>query len=189
MRGSFAVVVLAALLGGCQSAEGQKSPPKAAPPPAQPAQPAPPPKPVDITAQDYVMPPLPHTKVVLKDAYGGAHPVDVEVAATRDAQTRGLMWRTELAEGKGMLFVFNGESVHSFWMRNTLIPLDMLFITTDGTVAGIVERAEPQTTSSRTVNKPSKYVLEVPGGWCAKLGVVAGSKAVIEGGDAIRVEN
>ena len=186
MRGRFVAAALLAVLGACRAAEGQKS---TRPPETAPAQPKAPPKPVDITAQDYVMPTLPHGQVMLKDAYGGSHPIDVEVAATRDARTRGLMWRTELAEGKGMLFIFAQESVQGFWMRNTLIPLDMLFIAADGTVAGIVERAEPQTTSSRTVNKPSKYVLEVAGGWCAKAGVVAGSKVAFSGTDTVSVEN
>jgi uncharacterized membrane protein (UPF0127 family) len=185
MRGRFAALALIAVFGACQAAEGQKSPLK---PSTAPAETRPPPRPTDVTARDYVMPPLPHAKVTLKDAYGGTHPIDVEVAATRDAETRGLMWRTELPEGKGMIFIFNGETVHNFWMQNTLIPLDMLFIATDGTVVGIVERAEPQTTTARTVGKPSKYVLEVPGGWCAKLGVVAGSKATVEGTEAIKVE-
>jgi uncharacterized membrane protein (UPF0127 family) len=185
MRGSVAAVALVALLGACQAAEGQKSPPKPQEPAAQPKAP---PRPLDVTAKDYVMPPLPHAKVTLKDAYGGSHAIDVEVAATRDAETRGLMWRTELADGKGMLFIFNGETVHNFWMQNTLISLDMLFIAADGTVVGIVERAEPQTTSSRSVGKPSKYVLEVPGGFCAKFGIAAGSKALVEGTDAIKPE-
>jgi uncharacterized protein len=185
----FPAIVAVALIGGCQTAEGQKSPPQA--PPVAPAPPPAPPKPVvtDISARDHVMPTLPRARVKLKDAYGGQQLVEVEVAATRDARTRGLMWRTELAPGKGMLFIFGQETVQSFWMRNTLISLDLLFITADGTVAGIVERAEPQTTTSRTVGKPSKYVLEVPGGWCATQGIVAGSKATIEGAESVSVEN
>lgn len=182
-RPLLAIAVLSGLLG-CQTAEGQKSPPQ--PPPAPAPAPRPPP---DITARDYPMPTLPHARVKLKDAYGGQQLVEVEVAATRDSRTRGLMWRTELAPGKGMLFIFPVETIQGFWMRNTLIPLDMLFIAADGTVAGIVENAAPQTLDSRTVGKPSKYVLEVPGGWCGKQGVVAGSKVAFEGLEAIKVEN
>jgi uncharacterized protein len=185
MRALLAAIALSAALG-CQTAEGQKS--AAKPAPAPPVAPAPKPVPTDITAQDFPMPTLPHGRVTLKDAYGGQQVVEVEVAATRDARTRGLMWRTELAAGKGMLFIFPQESVQGFWMRNTLISLDMLFIAADGTVAGIVERAEPQTLTSRSVGKPSKYVLEVPSGWCAKQGIVAGSKASFEGLEQIKVE-
>lgn len=134
------------------------------------------------------MPPLPRAKVVLHDAYGGAHPVDVEVATTEAARNRGMMWRTELAPGKGMLFVFAEEKEHAFWMQNTLIPLDMVFVTAGKKVAGIVENAEPQTLRSRTVHQPSTYVLEVPGGWTAKKGIVAGSSVELHDLANIAVE-
>jgi uncharacterized membrane protein (UPF0127 family) len=142
----------------------------------------------DPTAKDYVGPALPKAKVVLHDAFGGAHLTEVEVAATEDARTRGLMWRTELAEGKGMLFAFRDVSVKNFWMKNTLIALDMAFISADGTVVGIVSNAEPRTLTSRSVGAPSKYVLEVPGGWMDKIGVSAGSKVDLQGVGMIPVE-
>jgi uncharacterized membrane protein (UPF0127 family) len=145
--------------------------PKAAPAPAS----------TDVTDELYVMRALPHARVTLTDVYGGKHPIDVELATDNDSRTRGLMWRKALADGVGMLFIFPGDSVHSFWMRNTLIPLDMLFITVEGTVAGIVENATPQTLSARTVGKPSRYVLEVPGGWCEQKAIKAGSVALFEG--------
>jgi uncharacterized protein len=154
--------------------------------PFRPAVKAPPTSP---TAQDYPMPPLPRAKVVLHDAYGGAHPVDVEVCATEAARNRGMMWRTELAAGKGMLFIFAEEVEHAFWMSNTLIPLDMVFITAGKKVVGIVENAEPQTLKSRTVHKPSTYVLEVPGGWTAKKGIVAGSAVELQDLAALPVEH
>ena len=91
------------------------------------------------------------------------------------------MWRTSLAPTTGMLFVFPFEEVQSFWMRNTLISLDMLFITRAGVVAGIVENAEPQTLKGRSVGRPTLYVLEVPGGWSAKQGIRAGSHVGFEG--------
>jgi len=134
----------------------------------------------DPAAESYVMPQLPHARVTLKDVYGGTHPVDVEVAASDEATTRGMMWRARLDDGKGMLFIFPDEKVRAFWMRNTLIPLDMLFIGADKKVVGIVEQAAPQTLTSRSVGVPSKYVLEVPGGWSAKSGVKPGSPVEIE---------
>jgi hypothetical protein len=168
-------LICAVLLGACQS-EGK--PPASAPV----APPAPKPVVTDVTAQDYVMPKLPHARVTLVDAFGGKHPVDAEVASTRDQRTRGLMWRTELAEGTGMIFLFDRDDYLSFWMKNTLIPLDMIFIRSDFTIVGIVENAEPKTLSARSPgNAQSKYVLEVPAGWSAKIGLKPGLKVTIEG--------
>jgi uncharacterized membrane protein (UPF0127 family) len=178
------VKVLAALLlfVACQSET------KAAPP--APAQPAPPPKPVqtDVSAEDYVMPPLPKGRVTLTDAFGGKHVVDVEIAATHDARTRGLMWRRELADGKGMLFIFRQEQPLSFWMKNTLIPLDLLYLDKDLKIAGVVENAEPKTFTSRGIGTPTMFVLEVPGGWFAKKGLKVGSTVVVEGAGEITAE-
>jgi uncharacterized membrane protein (UPF0127 family) len=134
----------------------------------------------DPTAENYAMPQLPHARVILKDAYGGTHAVDAEVAASDETTQRGMMWRPRLAEGKGMLFIFPDEQVRTFWMRNTLIPLDMLFIGANKTIVGIVRQAVPQTLSPRSVGVPSKYVLEVPGGWSEKSGIQSGSRVEIE---------
>lgn len=87
-----------------------------------------------------------------------------------------------------MLFIFPNEEVQSFWMRNTLIPLDMIFINEQGVVVGIVENAEPKTLTSRSVGIPGKYVLEVPGGWSAKVGLKAGAKAELRGTQMLKVE-
>ena len=91
------------------------------------------------------------------------------------------MWRSSVPDGTGMLFIFPSEVVQSFWMRNTLIPLDMLFVDRSFKVVGVVQWAEPQTLTSRTVGKPSIYVLEVPGGWTAKNGVKTGARVELEG--------
>jgi uncharacterized membrane protein (UPF0127 family) len=176
--------VLAALLlfVACQNAEG-----------AKPAAPAPLPrgqKPVqtDVTADDYVMPSLPMGRVTLTDAFGGKHAVEVEIAATRDARTRGLMWRTALSDGRGMLFIFKEQQQLNFWMKNTLIPLDMIFIDKDLKIVGAVERAEPKTFTSRGVPGPSMFVLEVPSGWFAKQGLKAGGAISIEGASELKIE-
>jgi uncharacterized membrane protein (UPF0127 family) len=139
------------------------------------------PRVVDVTAEDYVMPRLPTAVVTLVGRANQPVTVEVEVAATRDARTRGLMWRYTLVEGMGMLFIFTRDQPLSFWMRNTLIPLDMLFIDSKGKVVSIVENAEPKTLSSRASTGPAMYVLEVPGGWCAKAGVKAGSHVSFQG--------
>jgi uncharacterized membrane protein (UPF0127 family) len=107
---------------------------------------------------------------------GGVVEVAVEVAATPEALQRGLMYRTELPDGHGMLFVFPEDRDHRFWMKNTLIPLDMLFIGADGTIVGVHANATPLSTASVGVGRPSRYVLEVPGGWAARRGVAAGQR-------------
>jgi uncharacterized membrane protein (UPF0127 family) len=118
---------------------------------------------------------------------GGASTVEVslEVAATPAERERGLMYRSSLAEGRGMLFVFDADRNHSFWMKNTLIPLDMLFIARDGTVVGIHANATPLSTADIAVGKPSRYVLEVPGGWAARHGIDEGARVEFRGVGAL----
>lgn len=167
LKSALVPLLAAGLLAACPGdGKGRASTP--APAPAAHSQ--------DPTAEDYVSPELPRGRVVVKDAFGTPHPVDVEIATTHDSRTRGLMWRKELPAGKGMLFVFGEDEAHSFWMRNTLIPLDMLFIAADGKVVGLVQNAEPKTLTGRgPTDRFSRYVLEVPGGWTAKLGIQTGS--------------
>jgi len=101
--------------------------------------------------------------------------VTVEVVETDAARQRGLMHRKHLAPDAGMLFIFDREEQHNFWMHNTLIPLDMLFIKSDWTVLGIVENAEPLTDQLRSVPGASKYVLEVNAGFSRRHGLQAGT--------------
>jgi uncharacterized protein len=109
----------------------------------------------------------------------------VELATTAESQARGLMFREHLEDGEGMLFVFAGDTVRSFWMKNTLIPLDMIFIDAAGIVVGVVHEAEPLTTSPRSVGRPSRYVLEVPGGWARARGVEAGTRVRFPGAGGV----
>lgn len=134
-----------------------------------------------VTAKDYAGPQLPRGHVVLHDPYGGAHRVDVEIASDDDSRERGLMWRRSLVPGEGMLFVFPEAAEHSFWMKNTLIPLDMVFIGEDRRVVGVVANAEPGNLTPVGPQAPSVYVLEVPGGWATQLGIADGSPVEIEG--------
>jgi uncharacterized protein len=183
MRPVRAALLAAALaLGACRASEAQP-PPAPSRPQAAPSRPPPPDQaPVrDVSAENYPAPALPRGRVLLKDVYGGLHRVDVELATTAASRTRGLMWRRELKAGQGMLFVFPEDEVQSFWMRNTLIPLDMLFIDSSQTIVGIIERAEPRTLAPRTVGRPGRYVLEVPGGWCASVGIRPGGRVELEG--------
>ncbi len=118
----------------------------------------------------------PRTAVQLTNEVGETLTVQAEVVSEGLDRQRGLMFREYLPDGAGMLFLFDKEEEHSFWMKNTLIPLDMLFITADKTVAGIVHQAVPKSEESRTVGVPSQYVLEVPGGYCARNKIGRGSK-------------
>jgi uncharacterized membrane protein (UPF0127 family) len=116
------------------------------------------------------------------DAPSGRHStVMVEVVRTPAEVERGLMFRERLAPDAGMLFVLPDTAVHTFWMKNTLIPLDMIFADEQGVVVGVVENAEPLTTAPRTVGEPSRYVLEVNSGWSAAHGVTRGDRLRFEG--------
>jgi len=110
----------------------------------------------------------------------GEVPVKVEVVATDAKIERGLMFREHLPLDAGMLFLMGQTRQWTFWMRNTLIPLDMIFIKADMTIAGVVENAEPRTETLRKVDEPSLYVLEVNGGFTKQTGIVAGAKVRFE---------
>jgi len=122
----------------------------------------------------------PHPAAVYVASAHGEAKVTVEVVATEAKIERGLMYREHLPPEAGMLFMMGREYDWAFYMRNTLIPLDMLFIARDMSVAGVVANAEPRTETLRRVGKPSLYVLEVNGGWAAAHGVTAGAKVRFE---------
>lgn len=100
----------------------------------------------------------------------------VEIADTPAETSRGLMFREELAPDAGMLFDFLEERPTSFWMQNTLIPLDMLFIKADGEIVRIHENAVPMDTTPIPSGEPVRFVLEIPGGRSAELGLEAGAR-------------
>mgnify|MGYP003449583465 FL=1 len=101
--------------------------------------------------------------------------VSVEVVDTPEGRQRGLMYRKQLAPDAGMLFIFESSEHHSFWMRNTLIPLDIIFIKADWTILGTVENATPLTESPRSVPGDSQYVLEVNAGFARSHGLQDGT--------------
>jgi len=131
------------------------------------------------TGPEAQAPVAPATKVII-DAAAGSQTVGVEVVYTPPKIERGLMYREHLAPDAGMLFFMGTEYDWAFYMRNTLIPLDMIFITKDMTIAGVVANAEPKTETLRRVGKPSLYVLEVNGGWAVAHGAAAGAKVHFE---------
>lgn len=107
--------------------------------------------------------------------------VRVEIADSDQKRETGLMYRTHLDEGTGMLFVFRAPDRLRFWMKNTEIPLDMIFADGSGRVAGIVANAEPYSAKQLGVDAESQYVLEVNGGFCGRHGIVAGDRLQFDG--------
>ena len=106
--------------------------------------------------------------------------VDAELAVTPDADERGLMYRKTLGEEEGMFFALAGERrIQTFWMHNTCIPLDMLFIDEDGLIVGVVESAPVLDDGTRSVDCPSRFVLEVNAGWTRRHNVQPGQHVVI----------
>jgi uncharacterized membrane protein (UPF0127 family) len=101
--------------------------------------------------------------------------VRVEIAGTDESRTRGLMFRRELPQDHGMVFVFQSTEEHSFWMHNTLIALDLIFLGEDRGVLGVVT-APPRTDVLRSVHKPSRYVVEVSAGEAAAHAVGPGTR-------------
>ena len=114
--------------------------------------------------------------VVLQPKAGRPVAVYVEVADTPDTQTRGLMYRAHLGPDDGMIFLFDREQNHSFWMKNTPLPLDMIFISREGRVVGIHPNAEPFSLKPIEVGTPSRAVLEVNAGFAAAHGLAAGDQ-------------
>ena len=113
--------------------------------------------------------------VVIRTAKG-THRFDVEVAATPVEQEKGLMFRKELAPDSGMLFPMDPPRTASFWMKDTLIPLDMLFIHTDGTIAFLKSDAQPYSRIPVSAGVPVAAVLELRGGRAAELGIAEGDR-------------
>ena len=106
----------------------------------------------------------------------GVHVFAVEMATTEEEKTTGLMYRKELADGKGMLFDFSPEQEVSMWMKNTYIPLDMIFIRSDGRILRIAENTEPLSTKIIPSRGLAKGVLEVIAGTAQKYGIAPGDR-------------
>ena len=107
---------------------------------------------------------------------GGTHRFFVEVAVTPEQQAQGLMHRQSLAPDQGMIFPYDPPRPASFWMKNTLIPLDMIFIRPDGTIARIAENTVPMSLEPVPSLEPVSAVLEIAGGRAGELGIREGDK-------------
>ena len=104
----------------------------------------------------------------------GEHRFTVEVAATPEQQARGLMYRRSLAGNRGMIFPYDPPQPVGFWMKNTLIPLDIIFIRADGRIARIAANTVPHSLEPVGSGEPVATVLEIRGGRAAELGINAG---------------
>ncbi len=110
----------------------------------------------------------------------GSAEVLAEIARTEVERERGLMFRTSLEDGKGMLFVFDKDEMLSFWMKNTLIPLSLAYIASDGTIRQIVE-LEPQSLQPIRADRSVRYALEMPKRWFERAGVRVGDRVDLGG--------
>jgi len=105
----------------------------------------------------------------------GMHLIDAQVALTPEQRQIGLMFRKNMPQHEGMIFVFEETSQQCFWMKNTLLPLTAAFVADDGTIVNMADM-KPQTTDSHCSIQPVRYVLEMNQGWFVKKGIKAGSK-------------
>jgi len=160
----LASLVLATAMLGCSGSEGER--PLA---PSEENRAAP--RPI-LPAED---PARAQARVWLEPPGRPPVPVRVEVAITSSQTQRGLMFRRQMDADAGMLFLFAQQRPMTFWMHNTYLPLDMIFITSDHRVLGVVENATPETDSPRDVEGESQFVLEVNAGFAREHDITAGT--------------
>ncbi|MBW2261570.1 MAG: DUF192 domain-containing protein [Deltaproteobacteria bacterium] len=121
--------------------------------------------------------------VYLQTAGGSEVRVGVEVSRTPEERRLGLMHRQGLDKGSGMVFVFEKPTIQTFWMKDTLVSLDMIFIGADLEVVGVVEKTKPMSLAPCMVDEPSQYVLEVEAGFAQRHGIGAGTSVRFSGFD------
>lgn len=118
------------------------------------------------------------SSLTVETVSGGKYRFDVELAETPAQQAQGLMYREKMAADAGMLFTYDRLQPASFWMKNTLIPLDMIFIASDGRIVNIHANAVPQSLDAVNSAGPVKGILEINGGMSARLGIHPGDRVV-----------
>jgi uncharacterized membrane protein (UPF0127 family) len=117
--------------------------------------------------------------LVIDTAERGCFRFDIYLAITSAQQRRGLMFVRNLPEWSGMLFVYERADIRSMWMKNTYIPLDILFARQDGEVSSVEANTEPLSLKSISAREPINYVLELNAGTTAMLGIGAGSRLIV----------
>jgi hypothetical protein len=102
--------------------------------------------------------------------------LDLEIADTEEQRTQGLMYRSTMSDKQSMIFIFEGDRMQSFWMKNTYISLDIIFASSDGTINTIQKNTRPYSEDPVMSNAPSKFVIEVVAGYADLNGLNAGDK-------------
>lgn len=125
------------------------------------------------SGQDQPQTGLPEAQITVAAA-AGPHRFKVELATTEETRRKGLMFRETLGADDGMLFDFGSEGYRSFWMKNTPLPLDIIFIKADGTISTISENTIPYSTTPVLSSEPVRAVLEINGGRARELGIAPG---------------
>lgn len=137
-----------------------------------------------VVAQDYSVADLAAAfgrgVIVIEANLHACYSFDVFVAKSNPQKMRGLMFVRELPQQNGMLFIYRDTAVHSMWMKNTYIPLDILFIRGDGSVSSIARNTEPLSLKSISATEPVNYVLELNAGVTQRLAIDAGSVVVLQ---------
>ena len=118
---------------------------------------------------------LPQTQLPRATLNAGMHLIQVQLAQDFEQRQIGLMWRKEMPQNEGMLFVFDQPAVQCFWMRNTLLPLTAAFVSDDGSIVNLADM-KPLNDDTHCSKKPVRFVLEMNQGWFAKRNIQAGFK-------------
>ena len=118
---------------------------------------------------------MPQTQLQRTTLNAGMHLIQVQLAQDFEQRQIGLMWRKEMPQNEGMLFVFDQPAVQCFWMRNTLLPLTAAFVLDDGSIVNLADM-KPMNDDSHCSKKPVRFVLEMNQGWFAKRNIQAGFK-------------
>ena len=118
---------------------------------------------------------MPQTQLQRTTLNAGMHLIQVQLAQDFEQRQIGLMWRKEMPQNEGMLFVFDQPAVQCFWMRNTLLPLTAAFVSDDGSIVNLADM-KPLNDDSHCSKKPVRFVLEMNQGWFAKRNIQAGFK-------------
>ena len=121
---------------------------------------------------------FPHASLTIERADGKRFPLDIEVATSSEQKEYGLMFRRAMPRDSGMLFVFTPDQPASFWMKNTFISLDMLFVRGDGVIAKIVTHAEPFSVAVISSGEPVRGVIEINAGEADRRGLHTGDKVI-----------
>jgi len=118
--------------------------------------------------------------LIISTADSGCYRFDIHLAIDNNQQRRGLMHIRNLPEWSGMLFIYRSAGMKSMWMKNTYVPLDILFARADGSVSSVTANTEPQSLESISSVEPVNYVLELNAGTAARLGIGEGSRLVLD---------